>query len=648
MLNSKTERRLAAVLAVDVVGYTRLMGRDEAGTHARLKIIRRELLEPAVKRHGGRVVKSTGDGVLAEFPSAVEAAVCAVELQRAMLDRNANISEDKRIIFRMGLNVGDLIIDDGDIFGDGVNVAARLETICVPGGICVSRAVRDQIRDKAPYAFEDLGEQLVKNVERPVRAFQIRLNTITSEPLGLSGLPSNGGQRLPWKLTSRVSHLVAAAASACGGLRTWTVAAVVLLGLSGAAGAWLMSRGTSPAGRDPSVQVQAPASRASIAVLPLTSMAADGGSDYFAEGLTEDIIAALGRFRDLTVISRSGVSGLKGKNPTSQEVRRAFNVRYMIEGSVRRAADRVRITVNLTDTTQNTLLWSEKFDAELKDVFSVQDQITRQITGALAVRVSALELAQAMAKPPRNLEAYDLVLRGRDLLSRVTRSANAQARSLFDQAIKLDSSYAPAYVGLGRVNLSSVVQGWTPDPSSALESAEGLAREAIRLDDQNPGAHTLLGQVVVYFGDYERALAEHKRAVNLNASDPGAHSGLMDVLLWTGDIQGAISAGEFLHRIQTNLNGGQALTLAIAYVLADRSAEAIRTLEAGIDENRTVWLTNAILAAAYSQAGRKEDAALKAEVARSRFPLRREDFGSLLRDASHREKLSLLLTEAGL
>ena len=164
-----------------------------------------------------------------------------------MLDRNANISEDKRIIFRMGLNVGDLIIDDGDIFGDGVNVAARLETICVPGGICVSRAVRDQIRDKAPYAFEDLGEQSVKNVERPVRAFQIRLDTITSEPLGLSGLPSNGGQRLPWKLTSRVSHLVAAAASACGGLRTWTVAAVVLLGLSGAAGAWLMSRGTSPA-----------------------------------------------------------------------------------------------------------------------------------------------------------------------------------------------------------------------------------------------------------------------------------------------------------------------------------------------------------------------------------------------------------------
>src|SRR5829696_322522 len=203
VLNSKTERRLAAVLAVDVVGYTRLMGRDEAGTHARLKVIRRELLEPAVKRHGGRVVKSTGDGVLAEFPSAVEAAVCAVEVQRAMLDRNANISEDKRIVFRMGLNVGDLIIGDGDIFGDGVNVAARLETICVPGGICVSRAVRDQIRDKAPYAFEDLGEQLVKNVERPVRAFQIRLNTITSEPLGLSGLPSNGGQRLPWKLTSR-------------------------------------------------------------------------------------------------------------------------------------------------------------------------------------------------------------------------------------------------------------------------------------------------------------------------------------------------------------------------------------------------------------------------------------------------------------
>jgi class 3 adenylate cyclase/TolB-like protein len=411
----QTERRLAAVLAADVVGYTRLMGRDEAGTHARLKAIRRELVDPSVKRHGGRVVKSTGDGVLVEFPSAIEAASCALEVQRTIFDRNVEVPEDKRIVFRIGLNVGDLIIDDGDIFGDGVNIAARLERLCVPGGICVSRAVRDQIRDKAPFAFEGLGEQLVKNVERPVRAFQLRLDRITSEEGQSSSFPSTSNQRLPRRLAVGLSVLIAAAPSAFAGWRAWTGAAVMFLVLAGAAGAWWFSRDQSPPVKDhwaADVRVHVPAARSSIAVLPFTSMMADGNSDYFADGLTEDIIAALGRFRDLTVISRSGVFALKGKNPTSVEIGRILKVSYLVEGSVRRAADRVRITVSLTDTLRNILLWSEKFDVELKDLFSVQDQITRQITGALAVHVSALELEHAMAKPPRNLEAYDLVLRG--------------------------------------------------------------------------------------------------------------------------------------------------------------------------------------------------------------------------------------------
>ena len=653
MLKPKTGRRLAAVLAADVVGYTRLMGRDEAGTHARLKAIRRELVDPSVKRHGGRVVKSTGDGVLAEFPSAVEAAACAVEVQRAMLDRNAGVPVDKRIVFRVGLNVGDLIIDDGDIFGDGVNVAARLESLCVPGGVCISRAVRDQIRDKAPHVFEDLGEQSVKNIERPVRAFHIRLEAVASEPLQSSARPS-GSWRPPGNLRPQVSALIRAAigaVSASKAGRAWT-GVTVLLALAGGAGAWWFSIDRSPPHNGSSIAeaVRSPpvVGRASIAVLPFASPTVDGSNDYFADGLTEDIIAALGRFRDLTVISRSGVFAYKGKNPTSDEVGRALKVRYIAEGSVRRNSDRVRVTVSLTDTSRHALLWSEKYDVELKDVFSVQDQITRQITGALAVRVSALELSQAAAKPPRNLEAYDLVLRGRDLLSRVTRSANARARSVFERAIELDPSYGAAYVGLGRVDLSSAIQGWAADPSAALERAEALARKAISFDDQNPGAHALLGLAVVNFGEYDRALAELRRAVNLNPSDPDAHGGLLNVLLWAGDLPGTIAAGEFLARIQPNINGGQALALGMAYVLSDRAEDAIRILEAAIDDNRTVRPTNAILAAAYVQAGRKDQAAEKAQIVRAGIPFRRDEFGSLLRDANHREKLGLLFSEAGL
>jgi adenylate cyclase len=635
-VKTQTERRLAAVLAVDTVGYTRLMGRDEVGTHGRLRAIRRELVDPSVKMHGGRIVKSTGDGVLVEFHSAVEAAACAIEIQRAMLARNADVPEDTRIVFRMGLNVGDLIIDDGDIFGDGVNVAVRLEGLCVPGGICISRAVRDQIRDKAPYVFDDRGEQVVKNVERPVRAFQIRLESAPSEQIESRSSPPTGFTN----------------ASLISGRRAWIAGAVVLLTLGGSASAWWLLRDQSSTTKSSKVAeadgTPSPTTRASIAVLPLMSLTADGAGEYFADGLTEDIIAALGRFRDLTVISRSGVSGYKGKNPTSEEVGRALKVRYIAEGSVRQTSDRTRVTVNLTDASRNTLIWSDRFEVEPKDIFHVQDQITRQITGALALRVSAQELAQAAAKPPLRLEAYDLVLRGRDLLYRFTRAANAQARSLFERAIELDPSYVPAYVGLGNANYASVVQGWTPDPSEALSRAEAQARKAIGLDDQNPNAHALLGRALVYFGDYDRAVDELKRAVSLNPSDADAQSGLMDVLLWAGDIPGSISAGEFLSRVQPSLTGGQAVDLAIAHVLADRPADAIRILEMSVDANRTIRATHALLAVAYAQAGRKEDAAREAEVARSRFPLPRDEFGSLLRDPNHRKKLSQLVSDAGL
>jgi class 3 adenylate cyclase/TolB-like protein len=619
------ERRLAAILIADVVGYSRLMGVDEVGTLRQLTAHRRECIDPAVAAGRGRIVKTTGDGILAEFPSAVDAVVCAITVQRGLASRNEAVVAEKRLTFRIGINVGDIIIEANDIFGDGVNVAARLEALCQPGGICISRAVRDQVRDKLPVAFDDLGEQLVKNIARPVRAFGLT-------PQAITALPELGPNRLAPE----------------GRVRPWLVAALVAVTLAAAGTAWWMMRATPQV---PAATTTTPigAARASIAVLPLEALGAEGGSDYFADGLTEDIISALGRFRDLSVMSFGAVFAYKGKHPPPAEVGRDLKVRYVVEGFIRRGPERIRVSVSLTDTNRNAVLWSEKYDAEPKDIFSVQDQITRRISGALAVRVTSLEITQSAAKPPSTLEASDLVLRGRDLLSRLTRSANAQARGLFERAIELDPGYAPAYVGLGHVNLRAVNHGWTQDPNEALERGENLGRKAIGLDDLSPGAHALLGYVALHFGDYDRALDELKRAIELNGSDAEAYSGLATVLLYRGDIAGAISAGELLAQLQPDLSAIEAFNLATAYLLADRGADAVRILEHAHDRNRALMETNVILAAAYAEVGRQEEAERQAEAVRQRFPgFSSREFGSLLRDASQREKLARSLKKAGL
>ncbi|TMJ57178.1 MAG: adenylate/guanylate cyclase domain-containing protein [Alphaproteobacteria bacterium] len=420
----RVERRLAAIMAADVVGYSRLMGADEIGTLRALSAHRRELIDPTIAARYGRIVKTTGDGVLVEFPSAVEAVACAISVQQGIALRNAGVAEDKRLIFRIGINVGDIISEAGDIFGDGVNVAARLESLCEPGGLCISRAVRDQVRDKLPVTFDDLGEQQVKNIARPVRAFGLTPEAITAIPeLAPSGFKGQGGPDR----------------------RRWIIAALVTVSLAAGGTAWWLVRAPplTPERAETITTTPVPigAAPASIAVLPLEALGAEGGSDYFADGLTEDIISALGRFRELSVMSLGAVFAYKGKHPPPMEVGRDLKVRYVVEGSIRRAPERIRVAVSLTDTNQNAVLWSEKYEAEPKDIFAVQDQITRRISGALALRVTGLELARSATKPPNNLEAYDLVLRGRDLLSRLTRSANAQARDLFERAIALDPNY---------------------------------------------------------------------------------------------------------------------------------------------------------------------------------------------------------------
>ncbi len=618
------ERKLAAIMAADVVGYSRLMGDDEVGTLRALKTVRRDLVDTTIAAHGGRVVKTTGDGLLADFPSVVDAVACAVTIQRKMIDRNQDVPEAKRIVFRVGINIGDIIIDGKDIFGDGVNIAARLESICEPGGLCISDTACEQVRGKLPLTFADGGEQQVKNIARPVRVF-----TLTPQAVAKSPELSSGRVARP-----RLRNLAIVA----GPL------ALVLLFI-GAAAWWVLR---APSSSQTSMPVSSDA-RPSIAVLPLVSLADASKEDYFADGLTEDVISALGRFSELVVRSRNAVFTYKGKAPRPEDVGRELQVRYIVEGSVRRSPERIRISIRLTDAVRGALLWSENYDIAPKDIFSVQDEITHRVAGMLASRLTNLELAKAVTKPPSSLEAYDVVLRGRDLMGRLSRTANSQARELFNHAIELDPGYAPAYVGLGNAELNGVAEGWTADPQAAMQRAESLGQKAIAIDSTSAGAHALLGNTYIRYADYDRALDEMRRAVELNNSDPDAYAGLATAQLWSGEVDQSVKTFEIASNLGLNFTVSESLYLGIAYLLADRSGDAVRTLERSLERNKTDVYTNVVLAAAYAAGGRQADAVRQAAAVRSidpRFAI--ADFGSLFRKAELREKLVAALKKAGL
>jgi TolB-like protein/class 3 adenylate cyclase len=522
-----SSRKLAAILSADIAGYSALMSADEEATVRKLRQVREAVL-PIIESFGGRVIDLAGDGILAEFPSAVRAVESAAAVQVQMDALNAELAPP--MLFRIGVNVGDVIHEGERLYGDGINVAARLQAIAEPGAICISSKVHEEVRDRLPVAFKDIGEQELKNIPRPVRAF--------------SSLPPTPPTFIA-RFLGHLSHRLA-----MGGR---IIASVALIGAV-ASGLLGYRQVLKTIGFDFSTNEGARTVRATIAILPFTSLGIDSGRDYFADGVTEDMISSIGRFREISVISPAGVATYKNKTASPEKIGYDLRVKYVVEGTIRRSADRVRVTANLTETTRNVLLWSERFDAELKDIFAVQDQITHRISGAIVAKVTALEIDRAKAKPASNLEAYDLVLRGRDLLARLTRPNNAEARKLFERATELDPNYAPAYIGLGRTYRYSVIQGWSSDPQTTLREAETFARKAILIDPQNPGAHALLGQILVQFGDYDGALDELRRAVDLNPSDADAYSGLTPVLLWRGDTLGAISAGETLRLFQPELS----------------------------------------------------------------------------------------------
>ncbi len=624
-----TKRRLAAILSADVAGYSRLMGKDEVGTHHTLNA-RRRVTDRLIAEHDGRIVNTAGDSILAEFPSAVEAVICAVEIQRLLTEQNAGLPEDRRMRFRIGINVGDVIVDGTNVFGDGVNIAARLQAIAEPGGICVSSSVHEQVKNKLDFAFRSLGPQKVKNIAERVRAFSI----------------TAASHRQPYSSPRKARSGAVFGAALLGG------AALGLIALT----RWNSTFNIAPRPDSSLVEAASSPSRMAakpvVAVLPFANLSGDPSQNYFSDGLTEDLIAALGRFSGLSVIARTTVSQYKGGMSSREEVGRALKVPYLVEGSVRKAGDNLRVTAQLTDLRTGVHLWSDRFNGEIKDIFTMQDEIARRISSALAIRVSQSEQERALAKPAENLEAYDLLLHGRERFAKGTRAANREARKFFERAIAIDPRYASAHAALGATYHMEAQSGWTEFSEDAIAKAEGAARRALDLDATAANARRLLGFVYLSRGQYELATAELDRAIALNPSDAEGHARLGAALTWSGRSQEAVTALETAYLLDPDIAHNAAMNLGTAYYLQGRFEDAVRVLERGLSREHNAFIraySYAALAAAYGQLGRKEEATRALEALTNNQPFFRiEHYINQFKATADRTLLSSGLRKAGL
>ena len=574
------ERRLAAILAADVVGYSRLMGADEEGTHARLKAHRRDLIDPAITAHRGHIIKLTGDGALVEFGSVVDAVGCALWIQRGMTLRNSEVPEEHRIQFRIGINLGDVIVEPDDIYGDGVNVAARLEALAEPGGICISRLVQESVRGKLDVTFDDLGEQPLKNIAEPVRVYRVRIDPGAVGPAIRPAKP-NGPGRL----------LVVSA-----GL-------VLLIALGGAG--WHLYLEPLLQERAFAQQTALPLpDKPSIAVLPFSNMSDDPAQAYFSDGITEDLITDLSRISGLFVIARNSVFTYKDKAVNVEDVARELGVRYVLEGSVRKAGNQVRINAQLIDGSTGFHLWAERFDRELADVFALQDEVAQRIVAALEIELSDVERATLAQRYTDNLEAYDLFLRGWERYWRSTEQSRLEARALFERAIELDPKFARAYANLALTYTgSSGGMGGT-----SLDRAYELARTAIALDDSLPEVHWVMADVQLFRRQYAQALASVEKCIELDPNYADAHAERALVLMYAGKPNEALDELDRAMRLNPHYPFVYLNPLGQSHFALRRYQEAIDAFREGLRRNPTAQTQRMFLAASYAQAGRLDDA----------------------------------------
>jgi adenylate cyclase len=574
------KRKLAGILAADAVGYSRLMQADDTGTVATLKDYRTAFTTIA-QDHGGRVVNAPGDSILAEFRSAGDAVRAAIAIQGELETRNAGLSEDRRMRFRIGINLGDVIEEaDGTLYGDGVNIAARLEALAPPGGICISGTVHDTVGGRLGLNAVFVGEQRVKNIDQPVRVYRL-------QP-GKAG--ARGGRR------PRRPVVIAGAA-----LLVATVAGAGLWLFRGEIG-WLDPDTVATSVSKPPAPTEGP----SIAVLPFENLSGDPEQDYFADGLTEDIITGLSKFRELLVIARNSTSVYKGQAVDMRQVGADLGVRYVMEGSVRKAGERVRITAQLIDAGTGGHLWAERYDRDFTDIFALQDEVTREIVGQLKIEMVDDPDAAKSQRRTTNLEAYDFVLRGRAARNQVSKDANALARQMFEQAIALDANYADAYAELSFVLFRDWFNRWRPEITT-LDPAVQAAEKALALDDRSAVAHANYAWVLVWLRRWDEALDHAGRAVALDPNYAEGQAIQANVLMFSGNYEEALLIAKHAMRLDpVNVRGP--FVAGNALIALGRFDEAVSYMRDVVVRSPNFSIAYFVLAAALGAAGKDEAA----------------------------------------
>jgi adenylate cyclase len=552
MTEERVNRKLAAILAADVVGYSRLMGADEAGTLAALKDHRQNLFDPTVAAHNGRIVKLIGDGTIVEFGSVVDAVNCAISVQRAVSDGD---QRPPKIVLRIGINLGDVIIEGDDIYGDGVNIAARLEPLAAPGGICVSSIVNESIGNRIDANFEDAGDISVKNIDRPIRIWKW-------QPNGAAGAAKNGGE----------------------------------------------AKGTK--GAKAAAATQTAAAAASIAILPFTNMSGDPEQEYFSDGISEDIITDLSKIAGLTVIARNSSFTYKGRSIDVRTVGQELGVRSVLEGSIRRAGNRVRITAQLIDAGTGGHLWADRYDRDLTDIFEVQDDVTRRIVDALKITLTPAEEQRLAETETSNVAAYDCVLRGREFMlgREKNRETFGQAVKYFQEALKLDPNYSIALACLGFAYMFDYQNRWTENPDASLEIAKDYARAAVEKDPNEPLARCVAGLAASYSKDLDRAKAEIEIALKLNPSMAMAHNMRGTVYSFAGQPLEAIPYIEQAMRLDPAMSPQFLHFLGLAYLLAGKYETAAALLRQRILLVPNTDFSRALLASALGHLGEVDEA----------------------------------------